>query len=365
MPAHLAKLPDVRKIAILRANALGDFIFILPAVHALRAAYSQAEIVLLGKMWHAGFVLGHVPDIDRVVVVPAYPGVSEPEAASANQAQLDAFFAGMQAEKFDLAFQMQGGGRNSNPFIRRLEARYSVGSRTPDAEKLDVSVPYRFYQNEVLRHLELVSYAGAATTELVPRIFVTAAGVAEAQRLTSSTDNYVVMHPGATDPRRRWPAEKFAGVARYFLNKGQTVYVTGIADEREAVERVVSLTEGRAINACDVLSLGGLTGLLSGARLMVSNDTGPLHLARAVGCPTVGIYWCGNFITAGPMQHARHVSLLSWTVNCPVCGKRCVSNIPFGAVACDHQVSFVADVRVDDVVAMATNLVNNARKAKI
>src|SRR5436309_7008981 len=86
------KVRGVRKIAVLRANALGDFIFALPALEALRAAYPQAEIVLLAKGWHATFLKGRPGPVDRVVVVPPCEGVSEEPGAPGsveNSAELE------------------------------------------------------------------------------------------------------------------------------------------------------------------------------------------------------------------------------------------------------------------------------------
>ena len=350
--------PDlkVRKIAVLRANGLGDFLFTLPAVHALRTTFPKAEIVLLGKAWHADFVPGRVPDIDRAVVVPRYPGVDEPENAVRNTKQVKIFFEHMQAETFDLAFQMHGGGRNSNRFIGRLGAKWTVGSATPDAKPLDDAVPYMFYQNEVLRYLELAARVGATTDQLVPQVAVTNIDKQEARKLAGDSTDYVVIHPGATDPRRRWPPAKFAAVAEAYLRRGYGVFVTGSEDELQLAEEVSAYTDYQAINISSALSLGGLAGLLDGASLTIANDTGPLHLARAVGCPTVGIYWIGNFITAGPMRHARHLSLLSWRTHCPVCGQPCVGEIPFGAAGCEHTASFVDDVELRQVLEAAGRL---------
>src|SRR5689334_4680957 len=111
MPNNIARpLPNVRKIAVLRASALGDFLFALPAIGALRHTYPTAEIVFLGKAWHEQFVPGHVPTIDRVVAVPPCAGVGEAEDYANNAAQLKQFFAKMRSEHFDLALQMHGGG---------------------------------------------------------------------------------------------------------------------------------------------------------------------------------------------------------------------------------------------------------------
>src|SRR3954454_16148500 len=113
----------IRKIAVLRANALGDYIFCLPALQALRETFPQAEIVLLGRAWHQEYLQHRPGPVDRVVVVPLYPGISEREGFIPNEEVLSEFFYRMQAEHFDIAFQIHGGGRNSSPFLLRLGAK--------------------------------------------------------------------------------------------------------------------------------------------------------------------------------------------------------------------------------------------------
>jgi ADP-heptose:LPS heptosyltransferase len=158
-------LPNIRKIAFLRANGLGDYIFALPALESLRAAYPQTEIVLLGKTWHERFITGRPGPVDRVIAVPPSTGVNEQTYwESSERSQLpdvEEFFSRMQAEQFDLAIQAHGGGRNSNPFLLKLKARFTVGMKTPDAVELDRWMPYRYWQHEVLRLLELVSLIDA------------------------------------------------------------------------------------------------------------------------------------------------------------------------------------------------------------
>jgi len=82
------RVPEVEKIAVLRANALGDYLFCLPALESLRAAYPQAEIVLLGAPWHSRFLTGRSgPVRNRVVVVPALPGIrsADPDEATGEE----------------------------------------------------------------------------------------------------------------------------------------------------------------------------------------------------------------------------------------------------------------------------------------
>src|SRR5215217_832091 len=182
-PAPPGLIAGVRKIAVLRANAIGDFLFTLPALEALRVAYPEAELVLLGQEWHAKFLAGRPGPIDRVEVVPATRGVGEPMDAVEDPEEQEAFFARMVEERFDLALQWHGGGRYSNPFVRRLGARLTVGSKTPDAVPLDRWVPYVYWQLEVLRYLEIGRLMGASPVVTAPRIAVTENDLAESYRV--------------------------------------------------------------------------------------------------------------------------------------------------------------------------------------
>src|SRR5690606_3144459 len=128
----------IRKIAVLRANAIGDYIFALPALSALAATYPEAELVLLAKAWHHEFLRRRPGPVSRVIVVPPSRGVNGDEATVENKAELLEFFAAMQRERFDLAIQMHGGGRYSNPFTAALGARLSVGLRADDAPALEM-----------------------------------------------------------------------------------------------------------------------------------------------------------------------------------------------------------------------------------
>jgi ADP-heptose:LPS heptosyltransferase len=354
MQEYGPRVPDVERIAVLRANAIGDFIFTLPALDALRAAYPDAEIVLLGRAWHAGFLANRPGPVDRVIPIPRYSGVGEQEDFVNDPDEVDRFFAAMQEERFDIAVQLHGGGGFSNPFVRRLGARMTVGLKSPDAVALDRWVPYIYFQHEVIRYLEVASLIGASQVSLEPQVTVTDADLAEAaQVLPDDGRPLVVIHPGAGDPRRRWPAGKFSIVGDALAASGARVAVVGaFEDEREVVESVVSGMQADALNLWNRLSLGGLAGLLSRARLVVSNDSGPLHLAAAVGSRTVGIYWCFNLVNAGTLTRTRHRPLLSWRLDCPVCGLNCLEG------RCSHQDSFVADVAPADVIAQAEDLLS-------
>lgn len=338
----------VQRIAVLRANAIGDFIFALPALDALRAAYPGAEIVLYGLQWHADFLAGRPGPVDRVTVIPPMRGLHWDAGLVEAPAEIEAFFAGQAGLKFDLALQLHGGGRHSNPFVRRLGAGLTAGSRTPDAAPLDRTIPYVYYQLEYLRMLEVVGLVGALPLALDPHVALTPADQDEARRVVPESDApLAALHPGAGDPRRRWPPEKFAAVGDALARAGARVVIVGAYEDPALNRRVVEAMACPALDLHGQLSLGGLAAVLARCRVLISNDSGPLHLAGAVGIPTVGIFWCGNMITANSLAFARRRTAISWRLTCPQCGANVLEQ------DCQHRVSFVADVPVEAVIGPA------------
>jgi ADP-heptose:LPS heptosyltransferase len=348
----------VRKIAVLRANGIGDYVFCLPALHALRRRFAEAEIVLLGQPWHADFLRARPGPVDRVIVLPPARGVGAPEHAPQDEAALARFFDAMRGERFDLAFQLHGGGRWSNPFVKRLGARRSFGLRSADAEALDDDVPYVYYQPEVFRYLEVVRLAGAEAVGVEPQLAVTEADLRAARALLPARRPLAALHLGATDPRRRWPVERFAEVGDALAAAGATVVALAVGDERPLALALQQAMRHPALDlgAHDAArSLSCLVGTLALADVLVGNDSGPLHVACAVGTATVGIYWCGNLINAGPTTRARHRPLLSWRLQCPECGQDTTVQ------RCAHRSSFVAEVPADAVIAEALDLLQRER----
>ena len=349
------RVDGVGKIAVLRAGALGDFIFTLPALDALRATYPDAEIVLLGKPWLAEFLHERPAPVDRVIAIPVTRGVGARDDAIEDRAALDAFFVDMPGERFDVALQLHGGGRYSNPFVARLGARLTAGMRARDAGPLDRTIPYVYQQNERMRLLEAVSLVGAVPRTLAPALAVTADDRAEALHVLPGADApLVVLQPGSTDPRRRWPYERFAELGDALIDGGAIVAINGTASEAPLVRAIRSAMRREAIDLAGKLSLRGLAGLMSRAALVVSNDTGPLFLAEAVGAATVGIYWLLNLAQDGPLFRTHHRYALSTRVDCPQCGRAQIDE------RCAHDPSFVADVTLDQVLDPALDLLREA-----
>lgn len=415
------KLTGVRKIAVLRPNAVGDFVFTLPALHALKTAYPEAELVLLGLPWHAAFLAGRPGPVDRVLVVPPLPGIGLAPGAPDNGAR-HALVEALRMEDVDLACQMYGGGRYANPLVGAFHARVSIGARAEGAAPLDRWVRYTEPANRRLALLDIAALAGAnalmlglelALTEAdrraaarvldeAPALSVlvrrdasgattgTVHGAADAFRCGESgaaaragqgtvrarasggtpvatatgaacgtrhapwpggnAAPLVLLQPGSTDPRRCWPAESFAAVGDALAALGARIAVNGTAAEAPRVRAVIGAMRAPALDLSGKLDLGGLCGVIERAACIVSNDTGPLHLALAIGRPCVGIFWLTNLIEGMPLRPHLLRAALSLRQDCPVCA------LPNLHSRCAHDASFVADVPVEQVVALARDV---------
>jgi ADP-heptose:LPS heptosyltransferase len=161
-----------------------------------------------------------------------------------------------------------------------------------------------------------------------------------------------VLQPGATDARRRWPAERFAAVGDALAAHGATVLVGGGPADHEIVAAVLEsmAAPARALS----VGLGALLAVLERSAVVVGNDTGPLHLAAAVGAPTVALYWGQNAIASPPPWRARHRPLAVLDVACPVCGTDNMRG------RCGHDASFIASIPADEVAAAAVDLLGAA-----
>jgi ADP-heptose:LPS heptosyltransferase len=353
---------EVRRVAVLRCNALGDYLMATPALAALRARFPGAEVTLLGARWHERFLTGRPGPVDRVRVLPRVDGLAGQPPDAPDGSELPAF---LRAERYDLAAQLHGGGRASNPLVAALGARLTIGLRAPDAPPLDADVPYRYYQSEAERFLEVVRLVGADGPAEYPLLALSGAERDAAAALLPGNGPWVGLHAGASDPRRRWPADRFTALADELAAAGaRTVLVGGPGDAglsaavAEAATSPVTDLTGRT-------DLGALAAVLERCAVVVGNDSGPLHLARAVGTATVGLFWCGNAINAAPPTRTRHRPLLSWTVHCPECGVDCsTAGHPHRpGDGCAHRPSFLDQIPVAEVCEEVADLL--AREAGV
>ncbi len=285
-------------MVLLRASRIGDFVCTTPAFRALRAALPGAEITLAGQAFVAGLA-DRCPYLDRFEAFPGYPGIGEQFFAPGITLR---FFRQMQAREFDLAVQMHGSGMYSNPFLLMLGAKTSAGFvRHGDGGGIDLPYPFVERRHEVLRLLDLVEYLGAPrrgeATEFALR---PEDHEAAGETLRGLPCPLVGLHPGARDARRRWPVERFAQAARELQARlGGTVVGIGGEAERAACEGI----GGVNLAGLPIPVMGAVIARMG---LLLTNDSGPAHIAYALGTPTVTLFGESSPEMWGPLDAARH-----------------------------------------------------------
>lgn len=336
------------RIVVFRALYLGDLLVAVPALRALRRAHQQAEITLIGLPWAVEFASRFDSYIDRFLLFPGYPGLAE---APVDPDRTETFLVEQRAYGYDLAIQLHGSGETSNPFVLALGARRTAGYYHGAAPVgLDLALPYPTEEPEVWRNLRLAELCGATHLDPTLEFPLLAADRAEADGLIRDLvlrgAPLIGLHPGAKMPSRRWPAERFAAVADELYSRfGARIVLTGGPGEEDLAQAVASrmmfcspaLAAGRT-------SLGGLAGLIERLDLFISNDTGPAHIAQAVGTNSVNLFGPSELTRWAPLDQACHRVLqrpvachpcMHW--HCPI-DHRCLRGISVDEVvraACD------------------------------
>lgn len=310
------KFPDVRKIACLRATGLGDFVAATPALSALRQAYPDAEIVYLGTPLHQKLLEGRPGPVDRVIVTPRKHGIREEPGMVEDPAEIERFFADMRRERFDLAIQMHGSGPESNDFVAALGAPVSLGY-TPAGVKspLTKSPVYPGDQvHEANKWLGLVAHVGA-TSSPRPHLPVLPAEKAEAEALLAPLDRehpIVALHAGSRDPARRWPPERFAALAdQLWDSQGCQIVLTGSEGDVGINALVRRACRAPALDLSGKTSLGGLAAVLDRVDLLVTNDSGPSHIAWARGVCSVVLFGPTDPARWAPLDRALHPTVVA------------------------------------------------------
>lgn len=281
---------SVRRIAVLRALYLGDLLMTVPAFRALRRAFPEAEVTLIGLPWAAELVRRFDRYVDRHLDFPGFPGIIEVPVVPDRTA---AFLAEQRARCYDLAIQMHGDGSVSNGFIAELGAAVTLGYAPSGDRRLTHALPFRERQNEVLRWLELVAELGAPADDASPEFPLREPELERAAAMleVSGGGPLVGLHAGAKDLARRWPAERFAALGDRLAERyGARIVLTGAAAERELVDSVAAAMRAPALNLAGRTDIAGFAAAIAQLDLLVTNDTGASHLAAATRTPSVVLF---------------------------------------------------------------------------
>ncbi len=354
------------KVLVLRALMLGDMLAAVPALRALRRGLPGAEITVVGLPW-AKDLLGRYPYVDRFLEFPGFPGLPE---VPWDWDRLREFTGQARAYRYDLVLQMHGDGRLTNAFVHAIGGRLTVGFyESPQSRAfLDLGLPYRRGEHEVLRLLSLLRALGippSGTHSEFPIHPYEEAEIDQIEEVRRLHRPIVALHPGSRVPSKRWTVEGFASVARELvLRTGASLVLLGSRDELELVRQVQTVAGVPATNLAGRTSLGGLAALIKRSDLFVGNDSGPAHLAVALNVPSVAIYRQSAVDTWAPLDRSRHRALFARTA-CVACEME--DGAPSSAIEADSgqpsdlaasvlQHRCVAEVKPEHVVEHAEQL---------
>ncbi|MBD2460883.1 glycosyltransferase family 9 protein [Oscillatoria sp. FACHB-1407] len=288
---------------------LGDLLCCVPAMRALRAAFPEAHIALIGLPWSQQFVqrFGHY--FDEYLEFPGCPGIPEVPLEPQRIVQ---FLAQAQQRHFDLAFQLHGTGTYINNFVMLLGAKQAAGffpkgQYCPDPQRF---LPYPEHEPEVWRHLRLMEFLGVPLQGDHLDFPIHESDwqdwKAIATEYNLSPGDYICIHPGASVSARRWAPEQFALVADALAARGWQIVLTGTAAEVDLTRVVAEAMHGSAVNLAGKTHLGAIAALLSQSRLLVCNDTGVSHLAAALNVNSVVIFSNSDPHRWAPLNRQRH-----------------------------------------------------------
>jgi len=315
----MSDLRTIRRIAVFRALQLGDLIQAVPALRALRAGFPRAEITLIGLPWAQSFVERFSRYVDRFVEFPGFPGIAEREVIAERTAH---FTEEQRSYAYDLAIQMHGSGRTSNRVIHALGARRTAGYfEGRDEDSLTFAAPYPDDQPEVYRNLGLARLLGCRADDPTLEFPLDESDYTEAAALLPGASGpRIGIHAGARPPTRRWPASYFASLAdELILLWNAQIILTGSTDELSIVRSVEEHMMARPVNLAGKTSLGGLAAIIDKLDLFISNDTGPAHIANALGTSSITIFGPADYRRWAPLNQSLH-RIARHPVACSPCG---------------------------------------------
>ena len=337
-----------KNILIIRCDRIGDVLLSTPALKCLRDAYPHSRIAVMVRPYAFDIVYGN-PHVDNVIVY-------DKDGRDNGLLATIRFTLWLKSQKFDLSVNLHPTQRtNIIPFLAGIPKR--VGYDQKWGFLLTDKVPHtkQFGEKHELEYtLDLVRSLGIAALgkslympiapESVMRVkdMLTAGGIRD-------TDTVVAVHPGASCPSKRWPADYFARLADELIEKmnAKVVIVAGPSDARIG-NIAASFMRNKSLNLSGETSVADLAALFLRCALFISNDSGPVHIASAVDTPVISIFG-RNQPGLGPKRWGpvgRRDVILQKDVGCKEC------------LAHDCQIDFkcLKALSVDDVFQAARNM---------
>nr|MBC7244594.1 lipopolysaccharide heptosyltransferase II [Chloroflexota bacterium] len=313
------------RILLIRPDHIGDLLFATPALRVLRKAFPDAYLACMAGPW-AKAVVEKNPHVDEVIVC-TFPGFTrQPKGALFIPYQVAWKWATeLRAKRFDIAIVLRFDHWWGALLAYLAGIPYRLGYAIAECEPfLTMAIPYESQRHEVQQNLALVEQAIHVYSREVPQdplnleVVVTEQDQEDITRYlaehgVTTEEKIIAIHPGAGAAVKEWRSEAFAQVADAIIERWQAkVVLTGGRDDLDLAWSIYAQMLNEPIVAAGDTTLGQLAALYQRSRLVIGPDCGPLHLAVAVGTPTVHLYGPVDARKFGPWgQPEKHLVLTS------------------------------------------------------
>jgi heptosyltransferase-1 len=307
MPRHLENL------LIIKPSSLGDIVLALPALTALRKSFPDAKISWLVRPEFAPLLENH-PDLSGLIIFDRrFLGKAwfHPRAF----ASLLSFIRLLRQKNFDAVIDLQGLFRTASlAWLTRCKKRFGIAKARELApffytDKVEQDADCIHLVDYYLKIIQNITGSEAKAGFVLPQDHSAADKVSSL--LTAhdiDPDNYAVFVPGSVHADKCWPTQRFAALADKISPQfNLSIVATGTESENDIVENIKNLANIPLINLTGRTSLTELVALLKTARLVVTNDTGPGHIAAALGVPLVMIFGRSNPARVAPYARPQCV----------------------------------------------------------
>jgi lipopolysaccharide heptosyltransferase II len=309
-----------KSILLIRPGGIGDAVLLIPCIQAIRNRYPSVKITVLAERRN-GAVFGLCPDIDKLLMYD-------------HSAELLKTLR----DNYDVVIDTEQWHRLSAVVARMTRAPLLIGYATNERSRLFThSVPYSHDDYEVDSFLGLLEPLKIEPKKKLNRFLTVPDDAAQKAALLLNPlagKRFVVFFPGASIPERRWGADRFKHVAEQLAVTGIDVVVVGGKDDRELGD--VITFGGLGLNLACLTSLPETAAVIDKSALLLSGDSGVLHLAVGLGKPTVSLFGPGRAKKWAPRGDRNIVidkglpcspcTTFGTTPTCPI-GAKCMKDI--------------------------------------
>ena len=349
---HMPTRDRVPRVLLIRRRYLGDIVLLGSVLRNLRLRWPRAWISVLTEPAFTG-VLRLNPDVDAALVFPRGATKWIGFLRTLRQIGFTHVLDFDNTEKTALVTRLSGAAIRVTFHRELIPFRYGWIYTHP------ARVTNSFYDTHHITetYLALPAAAGVPITSREVRLVPRADDLAHAQKLIARGGNKVLVHPGTRSPYRVWPTERFADVCDRLQDMlGAQVFLTAGAGERALVEQIRSHTRTHVVVLDSPRDVGQLAALLAQFDAFLCHDSGPMHVAAAVGTPVVALFGSQNATIWRPLG-PRH-TILQTPMPCACIG----SAAPSPCVPGDSYRSYcVRKLAADDVFTALTRTLATGR----